>query len=440
MATNWKQEFIRLTLALSAITLIAAFFDRASLGLIIGLLGYLVWTLRQMEKIRIWLANPTAEPPESPGLWGEIYDGIYNTQRRNIEEKSRLQATVEYLQDSFSSLADGVVMIDKRDNIVWSNKSAEDLLGINYPEDQNQYLANLIRDPLFTNYINGRKFTQHLELTSPVNEYVTLQIHITFFGKKNKLLFARNVTKMIQLEHMRQDFIGNVSHELRTPLTVIRGYLETFQDFHLTDDHRWNAALEQMLGQTHRMDALVRDLITLSRLETIPESQQPEKIYIADLTANICNELTAAGIDQRELINECPANHFLLGNPDEIRSAFTNLLTNAIKYTNNDGKIWITWEISKKGRGCYKVKDNGIGIGAEHIPRLTERFYRVDKSRSVKTGGTGLGLAIVKHILIRHKATLKIESKANEGSTFTCWFKSTEIGIDEVALRQVAHE
>ncbi len=406
---------------------IASIWHQFTVGLAVGLFIYIIWSIYQLNKIHGWLVNLTDdEPPEAPGLWGEIFDNIYHLQRRNKEEKSRLKATVDYLQDSFSSLADAVVMVDKRGNIVWSNKSAEHLLGLNYPQDMKQYLPNLIREPKFTDYFHAEVFDQYLEIISPANDYVTLQVHITFFGKRNKLLFARDVTNMIQLERMRQDFVANVSHELRTPLTVIRGYLETFQDFQVSEDDHFSSALKQMLGQTHRMDTLVKDLIMLSRLETVPKSQQPEKINIGDLAANICNELIASGIEQRTLNNYCPQDVFLLGDLDEIRSAFTNLLTNAVRYTDSDGTIEVSWKSDENG-GFFKVTDNGVGISAEHIPRVTERFYRVDKSRSVKTGGTGLGLAIVKHILIRHNASLKIESELNHGSTFTCCFSASDV-------------
>ena len=444
MKNYLKQEILRLALAIIVLMGIFSLFGYALAGLSIGLAGYLGWSLYHLNTIRNWLEHPAEEPPDASGIWGEVYDGIYHLQRRDKEEKSRLKATIEYLQDSFSSLSDAVVMIDKRGHIEWSNKSAEKLLGLKYPKDQKQVLASLIRDPVFTTYFDQGDFGQYLEIPSPANDYITLQIHITYFGEQNKLLFARDVTNMIQLERMRQDFVANVSHELRTPLTVIRGYLETFQDFPLPDsistsqdtsndnpnnnpsNSRLQSAFTQMLGQTLRMESLVKDLLTLSSLEidTSPETQ--EEINLGTLTASICNELFAAGTDNRTITNACPEHIILKGNPEEIRSAITNLLTNAIKYTEDNGEIWISWEGNENG-GRYKVKDNGIGISEEHLPRLTERFYRVDKSRSVKTGGTGLGLAIVKHILIRHNASLDIQSELGIGSTFTCCFRADDL-------------
>ncbi len=409
---------------------IASIWDRPLAGFAIASTAYIAWCFFQLNRIMFWLgASPDVEPPEAGGLWGIIFDGIYHLQRHDREEKDRLQATIQYLQDSFSSLPDAVVMIDKRGNIVWCNKFSESLLGLYYPQDKNQYIGNLVRDPKFTDYFEKEIFDQHLELTSPNNPYITLQVQVTFFGKRDKLVFARDITTMMQLECMRRDFIANVSHELRTPLTVIRGYLETFQDFLVSDDERWLSALNQMIEQSHRMDALVRDLMVLSRLETVPESEEPALINVKNITDTICNELSAAGIDARQLINECPDDACLMGNPEEIHSAFSNLLTNAVRYTDGDGLIRVSWS-EKNKISRYSVRDNGIGIDFQHIPRLTERFYRVEKSRSVNAGGTGLGLAIVKHILIRHNASLKIESLPGHGSTFTCEFPQSA-GLDD---------
>ncbi|MBV1883589.1 MAG: phosphate regulon sensor histidine kinase PhoR [Pseudomonadales bacterium] len=429
MSNSVKQEVIQFLVVCFSLFGLSYLAGYPFIGLSIGLAVYLIRTLYHLSLIRNWLDKPTEEPPEARGVWGEIYDGIYHLRRREKEETFRLKATIDYLHDSFSSLPDGVVMLNKRGHIEWSNKSTEKLLGLQYPNDQNQVLVNLIRDPLFTTYLGKEEFGEHLQITSPVSDYLTLQIRITFFGKRDKLLFVRDVTNVIKLERMRQDFVANVSHELRTPLTVVRGYLETFQDFSIANDFsatHWQSALAQMLGQTMRMESLVKDLLTLSQLEIETESESHEAINLGKLTQNICEELFAVGTDNRTITNVCPETVILTGNPGEIRSVITNLLSNAIKYTDDDGEIWVSW-VSEPTGGVLSVRDSGIGISDIHLPRLTERFYRADKSRSVKTGGTGLGLAIVKHILIRHHASLTIESELGVGSTFSCHFRSEDL-------------
>lgn len=421
MSNGIGNEIFRIVALIAIFAGIATLWDQTAWGIIIALASYLIWSLMQLQKVYNWLnQKEPADPPESHGIWGKVFDGVYHLQRSDKEEKSRLQATIEYLQNSFSSLNDAVVMLDKRGNIVWNNESATHLLGLRYPQDQKQYIANLIREPRFARYFDSGDYKKSLEINSPNKPHISLQVNITLFGEGNKLLFARDISTLKQLETMRGDFVANVSHELRTPLTVLQGYLETFEDHPPNNDERWKKALKHMLNQSRRMDALVRDLLTLSRLETVPMEEKKESINVKQLSEEICQGLEGV-IEKRTIINKVPPEARLKGVRMEIQSAFTNLISNAIRYSDPNGEIQILWDENDHGK-FYTVKDNGIGIEPGNIHRLTERFFCVDKSRSAKSGGTGLGLAIVKHILLRHHATLKITSRLGEGSSFTCCF------------------
>ncbi len=430
---DWKIECRNLGILLLLAGLAGWLLGLVSWCLLIASLAYIAWTLFQLQRIHSWLARQSdTDPPESKGLWGDVLDGIYRLQRQGKEERSRLQAAVDYLQDSFASLDDGAVMIDKRGNIEWSNVAAEKLLGLRYPDDRTQQVVNLIRAPEFISYFEGDDYSSSLLIDSPHNNSYQLQINISYFGRGSRLLFARDVTENNRLQQMRKDFVANVSHELRTPLTVINGYLETLSDTvgnkgnvqaidASPNELRWRRAVDQMLNQSHRMESLIKDLMVLSKLETVPEASKDEPIVLEPMLEMIKEEVVAAFKDTRVINIECDASLRLVGNANELRSAFANLVMNAAKYSESDGIITIRWYGDTQH--CYlEVEDNGEGIDDIHLPRLTERFYRVDKSRSIETGGTGLGLAIVKHILLRHQADLKITSVLGEGSTFTCEF------------------
>ncbi|MBL4826518.1 MAG: phosphate regulon sensor histidine kinase PhoR [Spongiibacteraceae bacterium] len=421
-SVDWKIECRNLVILLSFTGLVGGLFGFLSWGLFAGCVCYIAWVLFQLHRIQCWLDKRSLdEPPESRGLWGDVLDGIYRLQRRSKEERGRLQAELDYLQDSFASLADGAVMIDQRGNIEWSNRAAEFLLGLRYPDDKHQQLVNLIRTPEFIHYFEADEYQHPLEMVSTHNKQIDLQITLTRFGKGSRLLFARDITHTNRLQQMRKDFVANVSHELRTPLTVINGYLETAMDNGFSDDLRWRRAVEQMLAQSHRMENLVKDLIILSRLESVPEAVEQEQIDVHALLAMIREEVLAAVKAKRKITIECQSHLDLLGHSVELRSAFTNLIMNAAKYTQDGGVIHVRWFSDNKGM-YLEVTDDGLGVDAQHLPRLTERFYRVDESRSADTGGTGLGLAIAKHSLLHHQATLLINSVYGEGSTFTCVF------------------
>lgn len=389
--------------------------------------GYIAWTWYQLERINNWLhSDAQTQPPESGGLWGLVFDGIYQLQITSSKERDRLQKSIDYLQDSFASLDDAAVILSETGNITWCNEAAGRTLGLRFPEDSNQSLVNLIRLPEFIRYFEGNDYKEGLQVISPYNSEYKLLINITHFGKGSRLLFARDITETSRLQEMRKDFVANVSHELRTPLTVINGYLETLSDVQSVgvtkDELRWRRAIEQMLVQSRRMESLIKDLIALSRLESISEQSVQSLIDVSPMIERIREEALATVKGKRDIIIECDDSIQLQGNSDEIHSAFANLVLNAAKYTPENGTIWVRWYRRSPQQVCLTVEDNGDGIDSHHIPRLTERFYRVDKSRSIDTGGTGLGLAIVKHILFRHQAELSITSELGSGSNFTCVF------------------
>lgn len=419
---DWKVEARNLLLIL----LLAGFFGLLTqhlfLCLFIALLAYCIWSLRQLNRIQGWLLDPEdSPPPESSGLWGEVLNGLYRLDQHHVKEREQLNTRLNYLIDSFKALTDGVVMLDRQGNIEWSNQAAEQLLGLHFPEDQGQPLVNLVRTPSFVKYFEAEKYDEFLEFSPQQNADLNLQIQVNFFGEGSRLVFARDITHTYRLQQMRKEFVANVSHELRTPLTVITGYLETLSGSPLADDLRWRRAFDQMLMQSHRMESLVRDLILLSRLEAVPEAADHSEIDVQPLLQMIVDEVRSAIKGQRVFDIHSDQSLALLGHENELRSAFANLVMNAAKYSEEGDQIWISWTADKQA-AYLEVKDSGIGIADYHLPRLTERFYRVDQSRHVETGGTGLGLAIVKHVLSRHHGELRIESELGVGSTFTCVF------------------
>jgi two-component system phosphate regulon sensor histidine kinase PhoR len=420
--SHWASELYRFVLILLVAALVGWIFDLTGWSLALAASGYALWSLFQLHRLQRWLASGAGnEPPEAKGLWGEVLDGLYRLQQRDRKERGRLRAMVSYLRESFSSLPYGAVMLDADGNIEWSNSAAQQLLGLRYPEDSGQHLLNLLRAPEFVAYFEGESYARPLDMPSPYRPGAHLQIHVTFFGQRSRLLFVRDVTQTHKLESMRRDFVANVSHELRTPLTVINGYLETFADTVGDTNPRWARAIDQMLVQARRMQSLIKDLLLLSRLETVARDDVRELVALAPMLAAIRDEALAAASGPRTITIECDAGLQLLGRSEELRSAFGNLVFNAVRYTHPGGRIVLRWYADCE-HAFLQVEDDGIGIDPEHIPRLTERFYRVDKSRSMDTGGTGLGLAIVKHVLLRHNARLVINSEPGKGSCFTCVF------------------
>jgi len=420
---GFSAELQRILIILAICSLIGFFSDNYSLWMLIGCSIYIIWMLWQIRRLNQWLVRQDSQnPPEASGIWGQIFDNIYQLQRDQRLEKENLQAVIKRIQEISSSLKDGLIILDARGHLDFWNPAAHRMLALN-TKDQGQSVINFIRHPKFVAYFEEGKYEEPLELPSPRFASKHLQFQITPFGKNERLIVVRDITQVHNLEKMRQDFVANVSHELRTPLTVINGYVETLADNNTIPS--WNKPLQQMLQQAKRMSLLINDLLVLSKLETTEAGHNHKPINIEQLLTIIKSEAEVLSKEKNQqltlICNNTTKPLLLPGNEKELHSAFSNLVINAIKYTPIDGKVsMLLWQDQKNV--YVSVSDNGSGIEAQHIPRLTERFYRVDASRNSGTGGTGLGLAIVKHVLMRHEAELKITSEPGKGSVFMCVF------------------
>ena len=430
MNQNWHSTLIRhLLLLVTACLLIGLVSGYYGWSLAAGVTLYLGWTLKQLLRLHDWLRNhqPDEAPPDGYGLWGEVFDSIYHLQRRDQRVRGRLQAVIDRVQESTAALKDAVVMLDSDGNLEWWNLAAETLLGLKTPQDSGQPVTNLVRHPRFKEYFEQDSYAEPLDIPSPVNDHLRIQLYITRYGNNEHLMLVRDVTRIHQLEQMRKDFIANVSHELRTPLTVICGYLETLLDNVDDVNPRWKRPLSQMQQQGERMQTLLNDLLLLAKLEATDYPSDNQPVQVERLLRTVKSDAQALSGQRNQTITlEAQADVALKGSETELRSAFSNLVFNAVKYTPDGGSIRIRWWADASG-AHLSVQDSGVGIDSKHLPRLTERFYRVDSSRHASTGGTGLGLAIVKHVLLRHRARLEISSVLGHGSTFTCHFAPVQV-------------
>ncbi len=427
MSSPASRDHLRLLGALAVGGGLGALLGATGWGLFAATLGFALWQLHHAKRFERWLAErPKGYPKAPPGLWEEIYSHIHRLQQQHKKRKRKLAALLNRFQESTAAMPDATVVLDALGRIEWFNRAAVRLLGLRQPQDRGQRIHNLLRSPEFTRYLLAGDYDTPLLFTSPAHPGTTLAIHIIPYGNKQRLLIARDVTRLQRLERIRRDFVTNVSHELRTPLTVIRGYLESLQQ---DEDCRESCgrALDTMAQQAQRMQNIVEDLLLLSRLETASTSDHDRPVAVPTLLKTLHEDaqLLAKEAGHRVTL-ECDEALWLRGNEKELYSAFSNLVTNAIKYTPEPGEIHIRWFHDAEG-AKFEVRDNGIGIPAQEIPRITERFYRVDVGRSREAGGTGLGLAIVKHVLKRHGARLTVESTPGQGSTFTCIFPPERI-------------
>lgn len=423
MKPVWQTEFTRVVYVLGFAAVIGWWSGSIAWPIVLVLSYYLVQAARFMLALDNWLdKNPDEPTPESKGIRGYLFDKIYHHQKRQQATQQRLKDVIDKVQRSSGALRDAVVMIDHSGALEWWNKAAESLLGLRSPADKGQVITNLLRDPRFISYYERQAYQEPLSLTSPVDDNITLEYQITIFGRNERLMLVRDISRLHRLEQMRKDFVANVSHELRTPLTVINGYLETFADYNDQLPPKWRRATAQMQQQSRRMQNIINDLLLLSRLETTDIEGQQQRIDVDKMMTSIRQDALLLSGEKNHLIqieNHC--NAAIIGSENELRSAFSNLVFNAVKYTPPEAKITMRWQETALG-ATLTVEDNGEGIDARHLPRLTERFYRVDKGRSADTGGTGLGLAIVKHVLLRHNAKLEIKSVKGAGSQFYCHF------------------
>ncbi len=386
-----------------------------------GLAAYLIHHLRQLSKLNSWLAAPGHRPMVGDGVWGDVLYRLEKLLRAGEGNQQKAVAELERMLEATRNLPDGVVILDAGSRILWLNDAAERLLGLSTLRDVGQFLPYLLRQSRFIRWLQEDDFARTLQLESPIQPQKTLELQLVPLPREQKMLLARDISELARVEAMRRDFVANVSHELRTPITVIVGFLEAFDEMENPDPKEFRKHIPLMREQSDRIRRLVDDLLTLAKLETEPEAKE-EAVDIVALTHRLADEARTISQGKHNILVEVGTHQRLLGNPQELYSALANLVSNAVRYTPAGGKISLKWHIGPRGSGLFAVTDTGEGIEAQHIPRLTERFYRVDRGRSRATGGTGLGLAIVKHILQRHQARLRVESTVGKGSTFTAAF------------------
>lgn len=374
--------------------------------------------LRQLHRLTDWAAGPLDAPvPEGRGVWTDVFAAMYRRTRTRIAMQRELKHLIERFRSAADAMPDGVVLLDEQNRIDWANPRAMEQLGLEMPDDRGRPIVNLVRVPEFLRYMTRGDFDEPVVIES-LRDRRVLSLQLVPFGVDEKLLLSRDVTQLEAVARMRRDFIANVSHELKTPLTVITGFVETLQDVDFEPRQR-TRYLGLMEEQARNMQRLVSDLLTLSALESEHNVLLDAEIPIVPLLLEISADAKALSDGAHVITLDIGRAATVFGSRDELRSAIGNLVTNAIRYTPQGGTVALTWRIDDEGCGVFAVRDNGIGISPEHIPRLTERFYRIDRSRSRATGGTGLGLAIVKHVLLRHQADLDIASRPGEGSVFT---------------------
>ncbi len=397
----------------------------AAIGVATGALLWFVTDAVNAARVLRWLrAGELRDAPRLGGLWGEVVDRV---RRAVLVRERRLQDAEGRLEDFLEAIRaspNGVVLLDPQGRIEWVNDTAAAHFGLDPARDLQQHVVHLLRDPEFAAFYGGRSYAQDVVIPAPGStssrpRKLSLRLHP--YGEGRLLLLSRDVTAVEQAEIMRRDFVANVSHEIRTPLTVLSGFVETLQTLDLARDER-TRYLQMMGQQTQRMQTLVNDLLTLSRLEGSPLPGAGEWTALGSLVAQCEQEARAlaASLGKSLDLRFAPAALLAVGGmAGELQSAFSNLVSNAVRYTPAGGRVDVAAEQTAEGRLEFSVRDTGPGIAAEHLPRLTERFYRVDRSRSRETGGTGLGLAIVKHVVQRHGGELKIASTPGTGSTFT---------------------
>jgi two-component system, OmpR family, phosphate regulon sensor histidine kinase PhoR len=403
-------------------------------GLLEGLLAaticlslLLIHQLWHASKLSRLLLSPNyGEVPSALGIWGEIYYRLHKLVRSWRDQVLEIEQQHSRFIQAVQATPNGVVMLNEDDQIEWCNGIAEQHFGINAKRDAMQRITHILRKPAFVQYIIRQNYREPVRLNNMgVFEQFSLDVQIFPYGDKQKLLLSQDVSQIEKTDSMRRDFVANVSHELKTPLTVLSGFLETVQELELNEEDR-KKYLDLMSVQTGRMKTLVEDLLTLAKLEGNPEPPVTQVVPMAVMLSRLQSDAQGLSQGRHQIVVENNSQKNVLGDDLELYSAFGNLVSNAVRYTPDGGNITIRWSDSGD-EAIFSVIDTGTGIAQEHIPRLTERFYRVDRSRSRDTGGTGLGMAIVKHVISRHHGELKIESTLGVGSEFSLSFPQQRI-------------
>ncbi|RUO40126.1 two-component system sensor histidine kinase PhoR [Aliidiomarina taiwanensis] len=388
--------------------------------LLLYLAVLVVWNGYYLLKLSHWFWNSKSTSlPQASGIWSDIYDGLYRTQKRHYTRRKKLAALLQRFRQAAESLPDAGLVIDGEGQLIWSNKLAQQYLGLKWPMDKGVKITHLIRSPSFIKYFQQQNFDEAITLYSPTGDKREIELRIMPYVDTQYLILARDVTHIRKLERMRKEFVANVSHELKTPLTVMQGYLELLEEPEGLAPQQQTQALSEVTRQTQRMQAMVEQLLMLSRIESKHQDVPQEPVVLGSTIHNLLSEL-ALVIESEQVHVSAHIDETLtvLGSPERLHAVVHNLLTNAIKYSGEGARIYIEWQ-AQEGQAHFRIQDTGPGIAPEHLARLTERFYRVAADRNSRSGGTGLGLAIVKHALEAHHSQLHIDSTEGEGSCFS---------------------
>lgn len=427
MTASARKFVVGLLLFLGAGLAVGWLYQKPLAGLAVAALLALFWQVRQLLTFERALQTRNFDDFRvGEGIWQQIFSRFQFEQERAIRRKSNYRMLLKEIRKSTDAMPDGAVILDANNEIVSCNRAAKTLAGLKRKKDRGQRIDNILRDPKVTKLVNEGHFDRTVEIASPLRDGDWLNCRVVPYGAEQKLLLIRDVTERIRLSKMRRDFVANASHELRSPLTVINGYLDALADDDLMPES-WEKPVGQMRGQAQRMSHMLNDLLELSRLESAGTADTEESIDVAALLDTVRNDFRRPAGSARIIVN-AESSAELLGVRAEIESIAVNLLSNALRYTPPEGEVTMTWRSDPDG-ARLTVTDTGIGIDADAIPRLTERFFRVDRGRSRDEGGVGLGLAIVKHVLARHDADLEISSVPNEGSEFTCRFPPERVVV-----------
>ena len=413
---SWKRLVLELLLCCIPAFILGAIFGYLPWFLFAAVTGLLIWHFWNLLRLSWWLwVDKSMTPPPGTGSWEPLLYGLHQKQMRNNKRRRELGNLIKRFRSGAESLPDAVILTTEEGAIFWCNGLAQQMLGLRWPDDNGQNILNLLRYPEFTKYIRNQEFGRPLHLV--LNNGRHLEIRVMPYSEQQLLMVARDVTQMHQLEGARRNFFANVSHELRTPLTVLQGYLEMMQEQTLEGAPR-EKALHTMREQTSRMEGLVRQLLTLSKIEAAPTLPPNETIDVPMMLRVVEREAQTLSQQKHTFTFDVDNTLKVLGNEEQLRSAISNLVYNAVNHTPAGTHVIVRWQHVPQGAE-FSVEDNGPGIAAEHIPRLTERFYRVDKARSRQTGGSGLGLAIVKHAVNHHESRLDIVSEPGKGTRFS---------------------
>ena len=421
---RWLSYLLVLSAWLLAAAAVGFWFGQPAWWLVGALALWLAATLYKLYDLDKVLHGEPAHPTlATTGLWAELLARVGRYRRKASERKTNYHRLLREVQESTGALKDAGIILNDHHEVQWFNAAAGDLLGLETKQDTRQRIDHLIRDPEFVSCLN-RDDDREIQIPSPRNSAEQLAVQILPYGRQQRLVIARDVTREYRLERMRQDFVANASHELRSPLTVLSGYLDTMiEDAGIPP--AWCGPLDEMQRQSTRMANIIRDLLELSRLEATDHEANRKFVDVSTML----REIHAAFTEEENGLSvtlEADEDLGLLGDETQLHSVFFNLVNNAVRFTQQGGHVVISWKRGSDG-SQFSVRDTGTGIPAELIPRVTERFFRVDPGRSRASGGTGLGLAIVKHVLQRHGATLSIDSELGSGSTFTCHFPADRV-------------